>query len=399
MMHTSTNHNVIEQAKEYLLNLFNLLHKPSLLYHNFHKIEQLLDLGESFCTNQNCTNEEKEIIQLCLLFAHSGYLTDYADPEEKSIKEAISFLKDVNYNSQKLNLVIECLEKALYPSSLPGKKTEMIVSDCLQAADKNEDFPESIQLLRLEKELLTGHSYSNLQWNQLLLQEINQTRYFTTFGKVQFEPLLANHIIFLRNQINKANRANQKENLQPDRFNQLEPKIPERGIQSFFRSNFRNHIHLSAIADNKANIMISINAILISILITALTYQNITQTKPGILLPVILFLLTGLTSLIFAVLSIRPKVTSNISPNQPDDILRKDITFFGNFVQLDLDRYEKVMDGLLRNGEHLYRAMTRDLYFLGKVLDKKYKYLTWSYNIFMVGFVATVVSFLIILFF
>ena len=42
--------------------------------------------------------------------------------------------------------------------------------------------------------------------------------------------------------------------------------------------------------------------------------------------------------------------------------------------------------------------MTRDLYFLGKVLDKKYRFLTMSYNIFMVGFVATVLTFLFALF-
>jgi hypothetical protein len=41
--------------------------------------------------------------------------------------------------------------------------------------------------------------------------------------------------------------------------------------------------------------------------------------------------------------------------------------------------------------------MVRDLYFLGKVLDKKYRYLSISYTVFMVGFVTTVVSFLVML--
>jgi hypothetical protein len=38
--------------------------------------------------------------------------------------------------------------------------------------------------------------------------------------------------------------------------------------------------------------------------------------------------------------------------------------------------------------------MARDLYFLGHVLDKKYKLLSYSYTIFMMGFVATVGAFL-----
>jgi hypothetical protein len=205
-------------------------------------------------------------------------------------------------------------------------------------------------------------------------------------------------VVYLRDQVARANKEQLKRSFTPSRFQNLEMKVPERGIQTFFRSNFRNHIHLSAIADNKANIMISVNAILISVLISILTYQNITETNPKVLLPVVLFLITGLTSLIFAVLSIRPKVTSHINPNMPPETIRQHITFFGNFVRLEVEQFEEAMDSLFRNGEYLYQAMTRDLYYLGKVLDKKYRYLTISYNIFMVGFVATVISFLIMLF-
>ena len=58
----------------------------------------------------------------------------------------------------------------------------------------------------------------------------------------------------------------------------------------------------------------------------------------------------------------------------------------------------RAMDAMLRDGELLYGNMTRDLYFLGKVLEKKYRYLSISYNIFMVGFIITVGLFLITLF-
>jgi hypothetical protein len=77
---------------------------------------------------------------------------------------------------------------------------------------------------------------------------------------------------------------------------------------------------------------------------------------------------------------------------------RKNMVFFGNFVTMDLEEYEESMDALFRDSELLYGNLTRDLYFLGKVLDKKYRYLKVSYNIFMIGFVATVVTFLIMLF-
>jgi hypothetical protein len=185
--------------------------------------------------------------------------------------------------------------------------------------------------------------------------------------------------------------------VQQGRFTNLEKKDPVRGAQTFFRTNYRNHINLSAIADNKANIMISVNAILVSVLITFLSYRNIGENSPQILLPVVVFLVTGMSSLIFAVLSARPKVT-RLNPQQADpQTAKQNLVFFGNFVQLDLEDYEAAMDELFQDGELLYGSMVRDLYFLGKVLDKKYRYLSISYTVFMVGFIATVVSFLVML--
>ena len=144
--------------------------------------------------------------------------------------------------------------------------------------------------------------------------------------------------------------------------------------------------------------MISVNAILISVVISILSYRNIPETNPMVLLPVVIFLVTGLTSLIFAVLSIRPKVTSlnqgEITPEQA----KRNIVFFGNFVTMTIDQYEEAVDAVLRDGELLYGNMVRDLYYLGKVLDKKYRYLTLSYNIFMGGFIITVVTFLTAIF-
>jgi hypothetical protein len=84
--------------------------------------------------------------------------------------------------------------------------------------------------------------------------------------------------------------------------------------------------------------------------------------------------------------------------NADKELAQKNIAFFGNFVSLDLDRYEEVLDAALRDGELLYGNMARDLYYLGKVLDRKYRYLTTSYNIFMIGFISAVSVFLVAFF-
>lgn len=173
-------------------------------------------------------------------------------------------------------------------------------------------------------------------------------------------------------------------------------KKPRKAIQTFFRTNFHNHITLSHIADNKAHIMISVNSILISIIISVAYKNKITYTNPMLMLPIIIFLLSGLVSLVFAVMSARPKVTHIKAATL--DAAKRNMMYFGNFVSLTLQEYEQVMEEVLQSKDLLYGNMTRDMYYLGKVLDKKYRFLTISYNVFVVGLVAAVLAFLIAIF-
>jgi Family of unknown function (DUF5706) len=166
---------------------------------------------------------------------------------------------------------------------------------------------------------------------------------------------------------------------------------------SYFRIVFHTHINLSAIADQKANIMISVNSILISVLISFLTYRNVADSTPMILLPVVIFLVTGLVSLIFAILSARPKVTALNRVGMDLPTAARNLAFFGNFVSLPEAEYEQALDYMFQDNTLLYGNLSRDLYHLGQVLDKKYRYLKVSYDVFMLGFAATVVCFLLTL--
>jgi hypothetical protein len=222
-------------------------------------------------------------------------------------------------------------------------------------------------------------------------------RFFTAHGKSAFEPLVAAHLVALKERLDKQKAKSEDEPAQPRMFGHLDKKTSV-GTQTFFRTNFRNHIELSAIADNKAHIMISVNAILISVMISVVGYRNLTETNPAVLMPLVIFLVTGLTSLIFAVLAARPKVTSHVHESTPIDEAKKHLVFFGNFVNLKVERYEQLLDEMFKDSELLYGNLSRDLYYLGKVLDRKYRFLSISYNVFMVGFVATVLTFFIVLF-
>ena len=397
---TSFPRDIVEAARQYVLQYFNEKAGNELLYHNYQRAAKLVDLVDTIGTDAD--TETKEVVKVAAWFQSVGCVDDYKNYENKSVIHARTFLSGRSYPDSKINRVLNAILNSRIGGT-PMNPVEEILSDAITAYECTTGFFEKNPLKRLEEELISGQRAETADWEQGLLNGLLEAKFYTPYAKVNFEPTLAQNIL-TQKKVAEKGRAKAFQNAEDDEENQLrkyqniEKKTPRSGIQSFFRSSYRSHIHLSMIADNKANIMISVNAILISLLISVLTYQDLATLSPQILLPVVTFLVTGLTSLVFAILAVRPKVTQLNSAQTSKEDIRKNIIFFGNFVHLELEEYEEAMDAVFRDGELMYGNMTRDLYFLGKVLDKKYKYLTNSYNIFMVGFVATVLIFLAFLF-
>jgi hypothetical protein len=102
-----------------------------------------------------------------------------------------------------------------------------------------------------------------------------------------------------------------------------------------------------------------------------------------------------LSSIIFAILATRPSVNSGKFTE--DDIRNKktNLLFFGNFYKVSLDEYTWGMNEMLKDSEYLYNSMIKDIYFLGVVLAKKYRYLRIAYTIFMWGLIIAVIAFAI----
>ena len=169
---------------------------------------------------------------------------------------------------------------------------------------------------------------------------------------------------------------------------------PKKGVSDMFRTSYRTHLDLSSIADNKSNMMISINGIIISIIIASLSPKI--DSNPWLSLPTALFLISCVSSLIYAIKAARPRVSKE--PVTLDDVRqnRANILFFGNYHNMRRDEYVQGLEELMVDSVRLYDTMARDLYGLGQVLAKKYRLLQISYDIFMYGLILSVISFLIV---
>lgn len=384
-------------AQQFVLNLFNQKNDARLVFRTYRQAMEIVKTVNTLAQANGSTEAEWETAALAAWFSNAGYLFDYQNPEPKSVELAEKFFAAHHFPAERKTHIISTLRGFFNDQSLRSTEGQML-SDAVNAVYFGSGFFENSPLMRLEQELLLNRHSTKMEWEQYQLQLLLGVRFFTSHAKLHYEPLVSNHILNLKERLDRRKEQTDANGKQVEKKFQGFKKRLSPGAQTFFRTSFRTHINLSAIADNKAHIMISVNAILISVMISVITYRNMTETNPAVLMPVVIFLVTGLSSLIFAVLAARPKVTSAINDSTPIDEAKRSLMFFGNFVSMKPERYESLLDDVLKDSDLLYGNMARDLYNLGKVLDRKYKFLSISYNIFMVGFVATVLLFLIVIF-
>lgn len=167
----------------------------------------------------------------------------------------------------------------------------------------------------------------------------------------------------------------------------------ERGINTVFRIMAQTQNNLSQMADSKANILISVNAIILSIVISSLFTEL--QKNPNLQIPVILLVTLCVVVIVFAILATRPNVNHGTFTQEDIRNKKTNLLFFGNFYKMSLQDYDWAMLEMLNDKNYLYGSIVKDNYFLGVVLAKKYRLLRIAYNIFMYGLIITMIAFAI----
>ena len=142
------------------------------------------------------------------------------------------------------------------------------------------------------------------------------------------------------------------------------------------------HMTLSAMADTKASTLMAATFVVFSLTLGQVSTQQITVSM--LLLGGFSFMAT-----IFSVLAIKPVLGAPPKHMRPG----MNIVFFGAFVGTPEDEFvDKIID-TMKSEEAVYRAMARDLYQNGCNLHaKKYRYLAYAYNTFLIGLGATLIA-------
>jgi hypothetical protein len=203
----------------------------------------------------------------------------------------------------------------------------------------------------------------------------------------------------LKNKIAKgeaALKADEVQVVQDNKLSDLEKDksgLVSKGIQTMLRLTSQNHLKLSDMADSKANILISVNAIIISVVLGVLARKL--QEETYLKIPTLIFLTSAVVTIIISILATRPKI--NEGRFTPEDIAAKktNLLFFGNFYKASYEEYSSAMKKMMVDTDYLYGSLVKDIYYLGVILGRKYKLIRLAYNIFMIGIILSVIAFII----
>ena len=395
-----TKNGLLDHTEAYIQQFYQEHFPPEFVFHDFphtqNVVESALQIGQA-C---QLSEKEMEMLQLAAWFHDTGYFKNPIGHEELSSQLAEAYLRQRNYPPEDISVVKGCIIATRVPQN-PQNLLEEILCDADLSHLGNERYWDRCGRLRQEILMTKDILMSEQEWVDFELDFMINHRYHTEVARSFFVKQKNQHIKQLLKQKQRLNPGVAKALADglPDKKKKKKKKgglkLKEinlgRGVETMYRTTYRTHVNLSSIADNKANIMLSINAIIISIVVA-----NLVPKIPGdyrLAVPTLILLAVCLAALVYAILSTRPKVTKGRATREEVAQKRTNLLFFGNFYQMDLEDFHWGMMEMIKDSDFLYSSMTRDLYYLGVVLAKKYQYLRICYNIFMYGLIFAVAAF------
>jgi len=399
---------LLAEVEDYVEKFYEECISPDYVYHDFEHVQEVAEAVERIASYYHLSDKEMEVLRLAAWFHDTGYDKGAEGHEARSCEHARAFLQKHHYPDQDLKEVLNCIMATRMPYQ-PQSLLEEILCDADMSHLGSETYWERCSRVRQELNLTQKRLMSEQEWVDFELNFVRGHQYYTEAAREMFEEGKNKHIKQLKKHRRRfypneaeeesKEKGNKKKNKKKKNKNKNKSDLElkqlnlGRGVETMYRTTYRTHINLSSIADNKANIMLSINAIIISIVVSNLATKL--DSNPHLIIPTGLLLLVCLLSLIYAIMSTRPKITEGKFTREDIEDKQANLLFFGNFYNMELRDFHWGMMEMIKDSDFLYSSMTRDLYYLGIVLAKKYKYLRICYSIFMYGLIIALIAFVI----
>ncbi len=400
---------LLHETESYITDYFTRLISPEYVFHDLDHTVQTVAAARIIGEGFQLDDRSMMLLQLATWFHDTGYAEGPQDHEERSVVNARQYLQN-KISESELETVIACIRSTKVPQQ-PQNRLEEIICDADLSHLGMESYWDRTGKLRQEFILARKTVMSEQDWVDFELNFLLSHDYHTSVAQQLFNKRKGKHVQQLVKQKHRLNpdkaptveelallddkkkngKGKDLDKILQESEKELSSSRMGRGVETMYRTTYRTHTNLSSMADSKANLMLSVNAIVISILVSNLLPKLHDNQK--LIVPSILLTFTCLGSMVFATLSTRPKVTEGKVTKEAIKQRKANLLFFGNFYNMALEDFQWGVNEMLKDHEFLYSSMSRDLYFLGIVLAKKYRYLSICYNLFMYGLITSVLAF------
>ncbi|MVM31485.1 HD domain-containing protein [Spirosoma sp. HMF4905] len=407
---------LLPQIEAHVIHYFEKHVRPELTFHNLTHTQEVVQATDQIARHYQLSEADYLAVMAAAWFHDTGYLDGSPEGhEERSADIAAKFLQHQDQPAALIKSVKHCIRATKVPQA-PQNLLEEIICDADLFHLGSDDYNSRQKQLRKELEKVSGTDISGSDWRQQNIDLLSTHKYFTVYAQTLLNKSQADNLRRLQEKqaektgtpipeteptaesieqpsTGSAERPVILETPPSDKKKNKDGKS-ERGIETMFRTTSTNHLRLSEIADTKSNIMISVNSITVSVLVSILPRRI--EENPALIVPTAMFLTTSLLTIIFAILATRPNITQGTFSHEDIQQKKGNLLFFGNFHRMSLGEFEWGIQELMQDSNYLYSSMTRDIYYLGLVLAKKYKLLRIAYSIFMFGFVMSILAFLVV---
>ncbi len=391
---------IVEATRSHIEQLMSDAESKHLYFHDAEQAKRIAANTLEIAQAADLTKHDQEQVLLAAWFHTAGYVFDYNDPVSGAKGQAKLFLDQQEYPVDRTHEVLNLLD-SLTPFVEAKTELEKILIDGTSVYSASQSFPE--RALEWQKEW-NRHAYavSDLEWARICQDKLTKHSFQTPYATETYSAgLEGNKEWFgkvIKRLTKKRDTALEKElHVNAGELKELKKKLskisdrPERGVETLFRLGSKNMYTRASLSDTKSNIMISINALILSVMLGTV-YGNLDQ-DPHLIYPVVTMLVVNLVSITFAVLATRPSIRRQNYTREDVEKQQATLMTFDDFQHMGKADFEWAIDKIMNNADYLYLNIARDTYDMGQKLAKKYRYLYLSYNIFLLGIILSVVLF------
>jgi len=399
-----------DEVHQFALQFFREHSDARIIYHDLTHTQQVAAASTQIANHYHLSDNDFFIVLTAAWFHDIGYFIDMSQHEAKGAEYIAGYLRDKQVDETIISAITNCILATKLPQH-PNTLLEQIVCDADLFHFGTDEFGERNKLMRKESIAVSGKEISKENWRKKTIQLLESHRYFTDYcqlllnGKKQEnleqlkrkeekeEAKQADHTILtpVTETVDTTADITAKEQKKKDKA--AKEARPEKGVETMFRISSSNHQKLSDQADSKSHILITVNSIIISVVLSVL-FKAFGQ-YPYLQLPAYLLLAVSLATIILSILATRPNIPKGVFTQKDIDEKKVNLLFFGNFYKMGLNEFSGGMLKMMEDHEFLYGSLIKDVYSQGIVLGRKYKILRVAYNVFMYGLIISVIAFVV----